>query len=126
MWRILQHAESDDFVLATGRTTTIRDFVNMAFREAGYELVWSGKGVDEKGIDAKTGEPLVAVDPSYFRPTEVELLLGDASKARAKLGWEATCSLEDLVKDMMKNDMAEAERDAHIIRGGFVVPNSRE
>jgi GDPmannose 4,6-dehydratase len=126
MWRMLQQSEPDDYVLATGRTTTIRDFVIMAFREAGYELRWSGSGVDEKGLDAKSGEVLVAVDPSYFRPTEVELLLGDASKAKAKLGWKATCSLEALVKDMMANDMAEAERDAHIMRGGYIVPNSRE
>ncbi len=109
MWRMLQQKEAEDFVLATGRTTTIRDFVAMAFREAGYELEWRGRGVQEKGLDAKTGTVLVSVDPTYFRPTEVELLLGDASKAKAKLGWAPSHSLEDLVKDMMASDMAEAE-----------------
>jgi GDPmannose 4,6-dehydratase len=126
MWRMLQQEAPDDFVLATGRTTTIRDFTDMAFREAGYELKWTGAGVDEKGLDAKTGETLVAVDPSYFRPTEVELLLGDAAKAKAKLGWTATCSLEDLVKDMMASDMAAAERDAHMKKSGFKVDGSRK
>ena len=126
MWRMLQQKEAEDFVLATGRTTTIRDFVAMAFREAGYELAWTGKGVQEKGLDAKTGKVLVSVDPTYFRPTEVELLLGDASKARAKLGWAPSHSLEDLVKDMMASDMAEAERDAHIREGGYAIPNSRK
>ena len=94
MWRMLQQDEPDDFVLATGRTTTIRDFADMAFREAGYELRWTGSGVDEKGLDATTGAVLVAVDPAYFRPTEVELLLGDASKAKrkARLGADAAAS----------------------------------
>jgi GDPmannose 4,6-dehydratase len=126
MWRMLQQKEAEDFVLATGRTTTIRDFVCMAFREAGYELEWTGKGVQEKGLDAKTGTVLVSVDPTYFRPTEVELLLGDASKAREKLGWTPSHSLEDLVKDMMASDLAEAERDAHIRDGGYAIPNSRK
>jgi GDPmannose 4,6-dehydratase len=126
MWRIVQQETPDDYVLATGRTTAIRDFVVMAFREAGIEIRWTGSGVEEKGLDAATGRVLVAVDPTYFRPTEVDLLLGDPSKAKAKLGWVPRHSLEDLVKDMMTSDLAEAERDAHIIRGGFSVPNSRE
>jgi GDPmannose 4,6-dehydratase len=126
MWRMLQHSEADDFVLATGRTTTIRDFVDMAFREAGYELRWTGKGAGETGLDATSGKALVAVDPAYYRPTEVELLLGDASKAKEKLGWEPAHSLESLVKDMMASDMAEAERDAHIQKSGYAIPNSRE
>jgi GDPmannose 4,6-dehydratase len=126
MWRMLQQEAPDDFVLATGRTTTIRDFTDMAFREAGYEIEWTGSGVTEKGLDTSTGEILVAVDPSYFRPTEVELLLGDASKAKAKLGWSATCSLEDLVKDMMICDLAIAERDAHMKKSGFKIDGSRK
>jgi GDPmannose 4,6-dehydratase len=126
MWRILQQSEPDDYVLATGRTTMIRDFVAMAFREAGIEIAWSGSGVNEKGQDAATGRVLVEVDPRYFRPTEVDLLLGDASKARQKLGWEPKCSLEELVKDMMAGDLAEAERDAHMLKNGFTVHNPRE
>jgi GDPmannose 4,6-dehydratase len=126
MWRMLQQDRPDDYVLATGRTTTIREFAQMAFREAGYELAWTGAGVEEKGIDAKTGATLVEVDPAYYRPTEVDLLLGDASKAKRKLGWEPSCSLEGLVKEMMAHDMAEAERDAHMKRNGFTVHDFRE
>jgi GDPmannose 4,6-dehydratase len=126
MWRILQHTEGDDFVLATGRTTTIRDFVDMVFREAGYKLRWEGRGAEERGVDATSGETLVAVDPAYYRPTEVELLLGDATKAREKLGWKPSHTLESLVKDMMAADLAEAERDAHMREGGYAVPNARE
>ena len=126
MWRILQQDRPDDYVLATGRTTTIRDFVGMAFREAGIEIAWSGEGVDEKGRDAKTGSILVEVDKRYFRPTEVELLLGDPSKARIKLGWAATSSLEALVKDMMTSDLAEAERDALMKKSGYKVHDFKE
>ncbi|HTX72359.1 MAG TPA: GDP-mannose 4,6-dehydratase [Rectinemataceae bacterium] len=126
MWRILQQPEPDDYVLATGRTTTIRDFVGMAFREAGIEIAWSGTGLEEKGRDAATGTVLVEVDPRYFRPTEVDLLLGDPTKAREKLGWEPTHSLEELVRDMMAGDLAEAERDAHMLKSGFTVHQPRE
>ncbi|MDA8426692.1 MAG: GDP-mannose 4,6-dehydratase [Treponema sp.] len=126
MWRILQQAEPDDYVLATGRTTTIREFVDMAFRETGVELSWSGEGAREQGRDKRTGKVLVEVDPRYFRPTEVDLLLGDPSKAREKLGWTPTHSLEELVRDMMAADLAEAERDSHMIRNGFAIHQSRE
>jgi len=126
MWRILQSGEPDDYVLATGRTTAIRDFVAMAFREAGYEIRWQGEGVDEKGLDAATRKVLVAVDPAYFRPTEVDLLLGDATKAREKLGWTAKTSLEELVKDMMTHDLEEAARDSHMKKSGFQVHDPRE
>ena len=123
---MLQQPEPDDYVLATGRTTMIRDFVDMAFREAGIEIAWSGSGVHEKGRDAATGRVLVEVDPRYFRPTEVDLLLGDPSKAREKLGWEPRHSLEELVRDMMAGDLADAERDAHMLRSGYKVQQSRE
>ena len=126
MWRILQQPEPDDYVLATGRTTTIRDFVVMAFAEAGIEIRWSGSGVSEKGMDYKTGKILVEVDPRYFRPTEVDLLLGDPSKARTKLGWVPKYSLEEIVKDMMAGDLAEAERDSHLIKNGYRVQQPRE
>lgn len=126
MWRILQQPEPDDYVLATGRTTTIRDFAVMAFRHAGFELAWKGSGVDEKGLDAATGKVLVEVDPAYFRPTEVDLLLGDASKARDKLGWKPLCSLEDLVRDMMEHDLEEAEKERYLKNSGYRVFEPRE
>jgi GDPmannose 4,6-dehydratase len=126
MWRILQQPEPDDYVLATGRTTTIRDFVTMAFRHAGFEMDWRGNGLEEKGIDSATGKILVEVDPVYFRPTEVDLLLGDASKAREKLGWVPQHSLEELVHEMMEHDLAEAEKERYLKDGGYRVFEPRE
>jgi len=126
MWRILQQPEPDDYVLATGRTTTIRDFVTMAFRYAGFEMEWRGNGLEEKGIDSATGKILVEVDPVYFRPTEVDLLLGDASKAREKLGWVPQHSLEELVHEMMEHDLAEAEKERYLKDGGYLVFEPRE
>jgi len=126
MWLMLQQPEADDYVLATGRTTTIRDFVAMAFGEAGFDLRWEGSGAQEKGRDAATGATLVEVDPVYFRPTEVDLLQGDASKAKEKLGWVPRIGLEELVKDMMGSDLAEAERDAHLRKSGFSIATPRE
>lgn len=112
MWRILQHDRPDDFVLATGQTQTVRLFVERAFSHVGITLDWQGEGVEERGVCIKTGKTLVEVDPRYFRPTEVELLIGDASKAKADLGWEATTSFEDLVTDMMTADLKTVEREA--------------
>ena len=126
MWLMLQQDEPGDYVLATGRTTSIRDFATMAFREAGFELRWEGTGVDEKGLDAKSGKVLVAVDPAYFRPTEVELLQGDAGKARTKLGWSPRHSLEELVKDMMAADLSETERELHMAKGGYSTVHPKE
>jgi GDPmannose 4,6-dehydratase len=105
MWRILQHDKADDWVLATGQTQTVRSFVELAFAAVGRTIVWDGEGVDEVGRDAASGETLVAIDPRYFRPTEVELLLGDPSKARDHLGWQATTSLEEMVREMVASDM---------------------
>jgi GDPmannose 4,6-dehydratase len=111
MWRILQAKTPEDYVLATGVTTSVRQFVEWSFNEAGIQLQWKGaKGtVEEKGLDAKTGKVLVQVDSRYYRPTEVELLLGDARKAQKNLGWRAETSVQDLVKIMMKADLKEAE-----------------
>ncbi|MEI8013110.1 MAG: GDP-mannose 4,6-dehydratase, partial [Candidatus Omnitrophota bacterium] len=92
MWRILQHDMADDFVLATGKTYAVREFVNLVFAELGIDIAWQGEGVNEKGINQKTGNVVIEIDPRYFRPTEVDLLLGDASKAKEKLGWEPKCS----------------------------------
>jgi len=114
MWRMLQHHTAEDFVLATGITVKVREFVEMAFNEVGTEIVWQGEGVDEKGICKKTGKLLVAVDPRYFRPTEVELLIGNPAKAKAKLGWEATTTLPELVKMMVAADLAEYNGSADV------------
>jgi GDPmannose 4,6-dehydratase len=107
MWRIVQHDTPDDWVLATGVTTTVRRFVEMAFAVVGRTIDWSGQGVEEKGRDAATGQILVEVDPEYFRPTEVELLLGDPTKARDGLGWTATTSLEEMVTEMVESDLTQ-------------------
>lgn len=106
MWLILQHPTPEDFVIATGEMHTVREFCTLAFREAGIELRWEGSGVDEKGIDTATGRTLVEVDPKYFRPAEVEQLLGDPTKAKTLLGWNPRkTSFEDLVKLMVRHDL---------------------
>ena len=109
MWRILQHNEADDFVLATGETHAVREFVELAFAEVGVTIDWKGSGTDEEGIDAKSGKTVVKVDPRYFRPTEVDLLLGDPSKAEKMLGWQAATKFEKLVAEMVQADLALAK-----------------
>ena len=113
MWMMLQQDAPDDYVLATGETQTVRRFVELAFAEIGRPIEWKGKGVDEKGLDAKTGEVLVEIDPRYFRPTEVDFLLGDPSKAHAKLGWKHKTSFPELVKEMVASDLKLVERERH-------------
>ena len=105
MWLMLQQDKPDDYVLATGATTEVRRFVEWAFAETGIELAWRGEGVEEEGFDAKTGRVLVQVDPRYFRPTEVDLLIGDASKAQAKLGWKHETSAQELCAEMVREDL---------------------
>lgn len=106
MWLILQQPEPDDFVVATGEYHTVREFATLAFHEVGIELEWQGEGEDEKGIDKNTGKVLVEVDPKYFRPAEVEQLLGDPTKAKTVLGWNPRkTSFEELVRIMVKHDM---------------------
>ncbi len=106
MWRILQHREPDDFVIATGEMHSVREFCELAFREAGFELEWRGSGVDEKGVDRASGRELIAVDPRYFRPTEVDQLLGNPDKARRVLGWNpTTTSFPELVRRMVRSDL---------------------
>lgn len=106
MWRILQENEPDDYVLATGETHSVRSFVEKAFAEIGREIVWRGTGADEIGCDARTGSLLIRIDPRYYRPTEVDLLLGDASKAKTKLGWTSKTTLDELVREMVSADRA--------------------
>lgn len=110
MWRILQQETPSDYVLATGETHTVREFIEVSFAHVGTEIRWEGQGVEEKGIDAKTGRVLVEIDPRYFRPTEVDYLHGDASKAKRELGWVPTTSFKELVVDMMEHDLASIAR----------------
>ena len=106
MWMILQHDSPEDFVIATGEMHTVREFATLAFREAGMEIRWEGEGVEEKGVDVNTGKVLVEVDPKYFRPCEVEQLLGNPTKAKTVLGWNPTkTSFSELVRIMMEHDM---------------------
>lgn len=119
MWLMLQQEKPDDYVIATGETHTVRDFCQLSFQESGIALRWEGKGIEEKGIDEETGRVLVEIDPAYFRPTEVELLLGDPSKARDKLGWKQRVSFSELVKMMIEGDIKEAEHEAVCYREGY-------
>ncbi|WP_349371475.1 GDP-mannose 4,6-dehydratase [Salinarimonas sp.] len=126
MWRILQQDEPDDYVLATGETHTVREFIERAFARVGTEIVWRGAGVDEEGLDAKTGKALVKIDPRYFRPTEVDLLLGNPAKAHAKLGWKHQTTFEELVVEMVDADLAAFERDGTRRGGEAVRPRAAE
>jgi GDPmannose 4,6-dehydratase len=123
MWLMLQQEAPKDYVIATGIQRSVRDFVNIAGRELGFDIRWEGEGVEEKGYDAKNGQCLVAVDPRYFRPTEVDALLGDASLARKELGWEPKTSFEEMVAEMVAQDLRETERDLLCRREGFAVRN---
>jgi GDPmannose 4,6-dehydratase len=104
MWLILQHKEPDDFILATNETHSVREFVEEAGKILGFDIVWKGKGVKEKGIDKKTGNIIIEIDPKYFRPAEVDILLGDYSKAKKKLGWKPKVKFKELVKIMTTVD----------------------
>jgi GDPmannose 4,6-dehydratase len=139
MWLILQQEKAEDFVIATGVTTKVRDFVHMAFQQVGFTIRWEGEGVDETGIldsvdeekyESATGKAfdgkllnktLIQVDPQYFRPTEVDLLLGDPTKSKTQLGWEPEYDLAGLVKDMMGSDIKLIQKDMHLIEGGHEV-----
>ncbi|MFC1545942.1 GDP-mannose 4,6-dehydratase [Pseudomonadota bacterium] len=117
-WMMLQQDEPEDFVIATGVQYSVRDFVNAAAKEVGIEITWKGTGVDEKGYDEK-GNCIVAVDPRYFRPTEVETLLGDPTKAKEKLGWVPEITFDELVAEMMREDLKDAERDELVKHHGY-------
>ncbi len=121
MWRILQQDQPDDYVIATGETHTVREFVERAFGELNYKIEWSGTGVEEIGRDVNSGRVLVRVDPRYFRPTEVDLLLGDPTKAKNVLGWEPQVSFPDLIKTMIEGDLQEAQREQVCQDHGFEV-----
>jgi GDPmannose 4,6-dehydratase len=119
MWLMLQQDEPEDFVVATGETHSVREFVEQSFHEIGITIAWEGSGLDEVGRDADSGKILVQVDPRYFRPTEVDFLLGDASKAKEKLGWQPKITFRELVKIMIREDLKEAEKDHLIKEEGF-------
>jgi GDPmannose 4,6-dehydratase len=112
MWLMLQQPEPDDYVFATGEMHSVREFVERALAHVGRRIEWRGRGVDEAGIDAATGKDVVRIDPRYFRPTEVDELLGDASKARAKLGWAPRSTFAELVAEMVESDLAQVDKEA--------------
>ncbi len=126
MWLMLQQDKPDDFVIATGIAHSVREFVERAFQEVGLRIDWQGSGVNEKGVDRKTGRVLVEIDPRYFRPTEVDFLLGDASKAKEKLGWQTEISFDDLVAAMVREDLQEARKDELCRTEGFKTFNNFE
>jgi len=126
MWLMLQQPEPEDYVIATGESHSVREFTEKAFKEVGIHIAWEGKGVDEVGRDTETGKVLVRVDPRYFRPTEVDYLQGDATKAKEKLGWQPKVSFGELVRIMVREDLKEAEKDQLCTQAGFKVYNQFE
>jgi GDPmannose 4,6-dehydratase len=122
MWLMLQQDTPEDFVIATGETHTVREFVEKAFLEVGTELEWTGAGSEEKGIDKSTGQTLIAIDPRYYRPTEVDLLLGNPAKAESKLGWKPKVTFHELVRMMVEADLKEAEKEKSLSRLNGAIP----
>lgn len=125
-WLMLQQDTPEDYVIATGKQHSVREFVDAAAREIDIRIRWEGQGVEEKGYDQDTDACIVAVDPRYFRPTEVEALLGDPTKARDRLGWTPEVSFDELVSEMMREDLKEAQRDQLCAREGFMTLNRNE
>jgi GDPmannose 4,6-dehydratase len=126
MWMMLQQPEPEDYVVATGHQHSVRELIEVAAGRLGIGIGWEGKGVEEKGFDAATGRPIVAIDPRYFRPAEVETLLGDPSKAKKKLGWEPMVSFEELVAEMIAADLEEAEKDTLVRKRGYRIYGNAE
>jgi GDPmannose 4,6-dehydratase len=126
MWLMLQQNKADDYVLATNRKFSVRRFIEMAFAEVGITLEWQGTGEAEKGINKADGKVLVEIDPRYFRPTEVDLLIGDASKAKAELGWEPKTTVEELVREMVQADLTIFRKDKYLLDGGHSILNFHE
>ncbi len=126
MWLMMQQDTADDYVLATGIKITVREFINMAFAEVGIQLKWEGKDEKEKGIDNKSGKVIVEIDPKYYRPAEVDLLVGDASKAKQKLGWVPKCTVAELCKEMVHADIELFKRDKYLLEGGHKILHYKE
>ena len=125
MWLMLQQDTPDDYVLATGKKISVREFVEKSFLETGTKITWKGLGVNEKGLDEKGGT-LIEIDPRYFRPTEVDYLIGDASKAKKELGWEPKLSVDDLIKEMVASDIKLFQKDKYLRDGGYEISNLHE
>lgn len=126
MWLMLQQEQAEDYVIATGQAHSVREFVELAFQNIGIQIAWQGKGISEKGVDALTGKILVEVDPGYFRPTEVDFLLGDATKARDNLHWQSEVTFPELVTMMVKEDVKLVKRDIICKKHGFASPSGEE
>lgn len=126
MWRMLQQNEADDFVLATGIKISVREFINMAFAEVGINIKWEGKAENEKGINSANGKVVVEIDPKYYRPAEVDLLVGDATKAKEKLGWVPKYTVQELCKEMVLSDLELFKRDKYLLEGGHKILNYKE
>ena len=126
MWRILQQPEPEDYVIATGQQHSVRELIEVAAAQLDMRLAWEGTGAEEQGVDAATGKPIVAIDSRYYRPAEVDTLLGDASKARQKLGWEPQIGFEQLVAEMVAADLKEAEKDTYVRKKGFRIYGNAE
>jgi GDPmannose 4,6-dehydratase len=126
MWLMLQQETPEDYVLATGKKISVRTFIDWAFSEVGIKLEWKGVGIDEKGIDKASGKILVEIDEKYFRPAEVDLLVGDASKAKKNLGWEPKHTVEELCREMVKSDLELFKRDKYLLEGGHKVISQNE
>ena len=135
MWMILQAEEPEDWVIATGKTTTVREFVRLAFKEVGIDLQFKGEGVNEKGFvvacnneefQLELGKEVLSIDPAYFRPTEVDLLIGDSTKAKSKLGWVIEHDLSSLVKDMMQSDVRLMQKNLYLKKGGYHINNDND
>lgn len=126
MWMMLQQPEPQDYVIATGQQHSVRELIEAAAGQLGIGIRWEGRGAAEKGLDVATGTPIVAIDPRYFRPAEVDTLLGDASKARRQLGWEPRISFEELVAEMVAADLKEAEKDTYVREQGYRIYGNAE
>ena len=125
-WMMLQQKEPEDFVIATGEQHSVKEFINLTARELGLAIQWEGQGMDERGINMANGKTIVSVDPNYFRPTEVDTLLGDPTKAKEKLGWQPEVTFSELVKEMVRADLEEAKKDDLVQRAGFPIFNHNE
>ena len=132
-WLMLQQEEADDYVISSGRMESVRRFIEIAAKELGWysekeqkSIIWEGEKADEIGLRADTKEIVIKIDPRYYRPTEVNQLVGDSSKALIKLGWKPKLSLEDLIKEMIKNDLQDAERESLLLKEGYEINGSME
>ena len=123
---MMQQDTADDFVLATGRKISVRKFVELSFAEVGIKIEWKGKGINEKGIDVESGKTIIEIDKKYFRPAEVDMLIGDPSKAKKQLGWSAQITVEELIKEMVISDLVLFHRDKYLLKGGHKIMSFNE